>query len=83
MEFNTFTLIKYVYRKLNAAYLSGCRRFDGSLLGIGGCPMAKDELVGNIPSEKIIEYFQKSSENINIDKRELDKSIIIANEIFK
>ena len=48
--------------KLNAAYLSGCRRFDGSLLGIGGCPMAKDELVGNMPSEKIIDYFQKSSE---------------------
>ena len=69
--------------KLNAAYLSGCRRFDGSLLGIGGCPMANDELVGNIPSEKIIEYFQKSSENININKRELDKSITIANEIFK
>ena len=69
--------------KLNAAYLSGCRRFDGSLLGIGGCPMAKDELVGNMPSEVIIEYFQKSSENININKSELDNSIRIANEIFK
>ena len=69
--------------KLNAAYLSGCRRFDGSLLGIGGCPMAKDELVGNMPSEIIIDYFQKSSENINICKSELDKSIRIANEIFK
>ena len=69
--------------KLNAAYLSGCRRFDGSLLGIGGCPMAKDELVGNMPSEIIIDYFQKSSENININKSELDKSIRIANEIFK
>ena len=69
--------------KLNAAYLSGCRRFDGSLLGIGGCPMAKDELVGNMPSEIIIDYFQKSSENININKSELDNSIRIANEIFK
>ena len=69
--------------KLNAAYLSGCRRFDGSLLGIGGCPMAKDELVGNMPSEIIIDYFKKSSENININKSELDKSIRIANEIFK
>ena len=69
--------------KLNAAYLSGCRRFDGSLLGIGGCPMAKDELVGNMPSEIIIDFFQKSSENINISKSELDKSIRIANEIFK
>ena len=44
--------------------------------------MAKDELVGNMPSE-IIDYFQKSSENININKSELDKSIRIANEIFK
>ena len=69
--------------KLNAAYKAGCRRFDGSLLGIGGCPMAKDKLVGNMPSEKIIDYFQKSSEELNINKRELDKSIIMANEIFK
>ena len=69
--------------KLNAAYKAGCRRFDGSLLGIGGCPMAKDKLVGNMPSEKIIEYFQKSSEELNINKKELDKSIIMANEIFK
>ena len=69
--------------KLNAAYKAGCRRFDGSLLGIGGCPMAKDKLVGNMPSEKIIDYFQKSSEELNINKKELDKSIIMANEIFK
>ena len=69
--------------KINAAYLSGCRRFDGSLLGIGGCPMADDELVGNMPSEKIIDYFQKSPEELNINKKELDNSIIMANEIFK
>ena len=69
--------------KLYAAYKAGCRRFDGSLLGIGGCPMAKDELVGNMPSEKIIDYFQKSSIELNINNNELDKSIIMANEIFK
>ena len=45
--------------------------------------MAKDKLVGNMPSEKIIDYFQKSSEELNINKKELDKSIIMANEIFK
>lgn len=69
--------------KLNAAYKAGCRRFDGTILGIGGCPMAKDELVGNMPSEKIIDYFQKSSEELNINNNELEKSIIMANEIFK
>ena len=45
--------------------------------------MADDELVGNMPSEKIIDYFQKSPEELNINKKELDNSIIMANEIFK
>ena len=43
--------------KIKAAYNGGCLRFDGALRGIGGCPMAQDELVGNIPTERMIEYF--------------------------
>lgn len=43
--------------KLEAAVRAGCRRFDGALKGIGGCPMANDELVGNMSTEKMIEYF--------------------------
>ena len=45
------------YEKVDAAYNSGCRRFDGAIQGFGGCPMAKDELTGNMPSEKLFSYF--------------------------
>lgn len=42
--------------KVDAAYSSGCRRFDTAIKGYGGCPMAKDELVGNLPTEKLLSY---------------------------
>lgn len=45
--------------KVDTAYVAGCMRFDGAIGGYGGCPMAKDELVGNMPTEKLISYFQK------------------------
>lgn len=44
------------YGKLKAAYDSGCRSFDSAIKGIGGCPMAKDELVGNMPTEQVINF---------------------------
>jgi hydroxymethylglutaryl-CoA lyase len=43
--------------KIETAYLAGCRRFDTAIKGYGGCPMAKDELVGNLPTEKLLSYF--------------------------
>lgn len=46
------------YEKLKAAYGKGCRRFDSAIKGLGGCPMAKDELVGNMPTEKVINFLQ-------------------------
>lgn len=45
------------YEKVHAAYTSGCLRFDGAIQGFGGCPMAKDELIGNMPTEKLLSYF--------------------------
>jgi len=50
------------FEKLNAAYNAGCRRFDGAIQGYGGCPMAGNALVGNMPTEQMISYFttQKS-----------------------
>ncbi|WP_031425375.1 hydroxymethylglutaryl-CoA lyase [Flavimarina sp. Hel_I_48] len=45
------------FEKLNAAYTAGCNRFDGAIQGYGGCPMAKDELTGNMPTEKMLSYF--------------------------
>lgn len=48
--------------KVDAAYEAGCRRFDGAILGAGGCPMAKDELTGNMPTEKLLTYAQEKGE---------------------
>ncbi|MHB0756922.1 beta/alpha barrel domain-containing protein [Polaribacter sp. M15] len=45
------------HEKVNAAYKAGCLRFDGAIKGYGGCPMAKDELTGNMPTEKLLSYF--------------------------
>lgn len=55
------------HEKVDAAYKGGCRRFDGALKGFGGCPMAKDELTGNMPTEKLLSYFtaEKVSTGIN------------------
>lgn len=47
--------------KVDAAYSTGCRRFEGAVLGYGGCPFAKDELVGNIPSELLVDRFNKAN----------------------
>ena len=46
-------------QKISAAYQAGCRRFDTAIQGYGGCPMAKDELVGNLPTEKLITFLNK------------------------
>jgi hydroxymethylglutaryl-CoA lyase len=68
--------------KLEAAFSAGCRRFDGALNGIGGCPMAGDELVGNMDSLLMIEYFSKKKVLPALNQQALDKSIRLANEIF-
>jgi len=55
------------HEKIQSAYESGCRRFDGAIKGFGGCPMASNELVGNMPTEKILSYLntKKISNNVN------------------
>ena len=54
------------FEKIDAAYQAGCRRFDGAIQGYGGCPMAKDVLTGNMPTEKMLSYFtQKKAHNLN------------------
>ncbi|WP_417867542.1 hydroxymethylglutaryl-CoA lyase [Xanthomarina gelatinilytica] len=54
------------FEKVDAAYNAGCTRFDGAIQGFGGCPMAKDELTGNMPTEKLLSYFtQKKVSNLN------------------
>lgn len=69
-------------QKLDAAVKAGCKRFDGALKGIGGCPMANDELVGNMNTEWMIDYFQQQGINTGIDPDALRESLVIAGEIF-
>lgn len=68
--------------KLEAAYKAGCRQFDGALKGIGGCPMANDELVGNMNMEWMIRYFEEHDLLHNVNKEALAKSLRLAEEIF-
>ncbi len=68
--------------KLDAAIQAGCLRFDGALKGIGGCPMAQDELVGNMDTIFMMEYFKQKKLLSNINEEALQNSIRIANEIF-
>ncbi len=68
--------------KIAAAYAAGCRRFDGALKGIGGCPMANDELVGNMNTEWLIQFFEEKKEQLSVNKEALEKSLKLADEIF-
>ncbi len=68
--------------KLKAALDADCRRFDGTIKGIGGCPMAQDDLVGNMPTELIIDYTENNEWYTNINHDALNKSIAAANQIF-
>ena len=69
--------------KIDAALHAGCKRFDGALKGIGGCPMANDELVGNMNTELMIEYFDQKDFLPGIDKNALMQALVMADKIFK
>ncbi|MFD2921346.1 hydroxymethylglutaryl-CoA lyase [Terrimonas rubra] len=68
--------------KLEAAVNAGCKRFDGALKGIGGCPMADDELVGNMNTEWMIDYFVKHNMELPLNQEALTKSLQLAGKIF-
>lgn len=68
--------------KIDSAYKSGCRRFDGAIKGYGGCPMAKDELVGNMPTENMVGYFDTNDVTHGLDAVAFDKALQIAQHIF-
>ena len=69
-------------QKVEAAYNGGCRRFDGALKGIGGCPMAKDELVGNMNTEWLLQFFSEKREAVHINQTALQNSLQLADSIF-
>ena len=68
--------------KIDAALEAKCRRFDGALKGIGGCPMANDDLVGNMNTELLIPYFEEFDLLEGINKEALSEASALANEIF-
>ena len=68
--------------KLEAAYKAGCKRYDGAMLGYGGCPMAKDDLVGNMPTERMMNHFKDINKGNKIDFQALNKSYDAALSIF-
>jgi len=67
--------------KILAAYEAGCRRFDGALTGLGGCPFAGDNLVGNIPTEDVLAALRKAGADPGIDPARLAKVLEMTNEI--
>ncbi len=70
------------HEKVDAAYKAGCRRFDGAIQGFGGCPMAKDELTGNMPTERMISYFTAVNADTNIRPMSFESAYNEASKIF-
>jgi hydroxymethylglutaryl-CoA lyase len=70
------------FEKIDAAYHAGCRRFDGAIQGFGGCPMAKDDLTGNMPTEKLLSYFTANKENTNLNPLSFESAYNEASNLF-
>lgn len=70
------------FEKIDAAYKAGCRRFDGAIQGFGGCPMAKDDLTGNMPTEKLLSYFTTQKEKTNTSPMSFESAYNEASKLF-
>ncbi|MFZ1676344.1 MAG: hydroxymethylglutaryl-CoA lyase [Saprospiraceae bacterium] len=68
--------------KVEAAYKSGCRRFDAAMKGYGGCPMAKDELTGNMPTEHLISYFDDQKIDLGMNREAFLNAMATVPEVF-
>lgn len=68
--------------KVKAAYDNGCRKFDGAIKGFGGCPMATDELTGNMPTEKMVSYFDEHKITTNLDMKQFSKALQQSSSVF-
>lgn len=76
------TLPQQWYERVHAAAQHGCKRFDGAIKGFGGCPMAKDDLTGNMPTEQLINYFQPQLEAQGFDFAAFGEAMAMAGEVF-
>ena len=70
------------FEKVDAAYKAGCKRFDGAIQGFGGCPMAKDDLTGNMPTEKLVSYFTQQKAFTNIKAMSFESAYNEALKVF-
>lgn len=70
------------FEKIETAYLAGCKRFDGAIKGFGGCPLAKDSLTGNMPTEHLISYFQNLNQNLNLDLQAFENAYEFSKKVF-
>ena len=70
------------HEKIDAAYKAGCTRYDGAIQGFGGCPMAKDVLTGNMPTEKVLSYFTTEKAITNVNPMAFEASYNKASDIF-
>ena len=70
------------FEKIDAAYKAGCRRFDGAIQGFGGCPMAKDDLTGNMPTERMLSYFNSVKADTNMQAMSFESAYNEATKLF-
>lgn len=70
------------FEKVDAAYKAGCKRFDGAIQGFGGCPMAKDDLTGNMPTERMLSYFTTLKADTNMHPMSFESAYNEATKLF-
>lgn len=70
------------FEKIDAAYKAGCKRFDGAIQGFGGCPMAADDLTGNMPTERMLSYFTAGKADTNMNPLSFESAYNEATKIF-
>ncbi|NQX52632.1 hydroxymethylglutaryl-CoA lyase [Pedobacter panaciterrae] len=70
------------FEKIDAAYESGCRRFDSALKGFGGCPMATDDLTGNLATEELITYLESRNEALNLNMDKWQEAVLFSQKVF-
>jgi len=80
--FHLHTTIRHWYRKVNAAFINGCTRFDTVINGLGGCPMAENRLVGNLRTSNLLEYFEINYVPIELNEEAFEEAYALALEVF-
>ena len=76
------TLPENAAQLTEAAYAGGCRSFEGAIKGYGGCPMAKDELTGNMPTERMLDWFKERGIETGVDPTRFSEAYVTSSRIF-